>query len=98
MAYFDAGFWSHHIRRVFIPQTRAFERAVVSRVMPAFEHIEEEAEQLQNEEYERLMRLPGDDSIDPATLAEMAQDSGIGHYEELTAVRQAILNMSAAAL
>jgi hypothetical protein len=98
MGYFDSGFWSPHFKRVYVAQLRAFERAVIDRLIPAFEGIEEEAERIANEEYERLGSLPGDGSVDMGDLAEAAQDPGIGHYEELSAVRQSLLNLSATAL
>ncbi len=98
MAYFDSGFWSHHFRRVYVAHVRAFERAVVERLLPAFNGIEAEAERMADEEYQRLGQLAGDGSVDMGDLAEMAQDAGIGHYEELTAVRQALLSLSATAL
>jgi hypothetical protein len=98
MRYFDAGFWSDHFQRVYVAQIRAFERAVIERLMPAFEGIEEEAEQLANDEYDRLGRLPGDENVDMGDLAESAQDAGLAHYQEITAVRQSLLNLCATAL
>jgi hypothetical protein len=98
MRRFDGGFWAHHIRSVFVREIRAFERAVVERMLPAFNGLEQEADALADSEYERLGSLPARDDIDMADLAEMAQDAGLSHYEELTGVRQAILNLCAAAL
>lgn len=96
--YFDAGFWSHHFDRVFVRQIRAFERALLDRVLPAFEGLEAEAEALAKEEYARLGRLPGRDDIDMADLAEVAHEVGLAHYEQLTSVRQSMLNLATAAL
>ena len=98
MTHFDSGFWAHHFRRVFIRELRAFERAVVERVLPAFANLEFEAESIANDEFERLGRMPGDDSIDMSDLAEEAQEEGLAHYATLTGVRQAMLNLFTAAL
>lgn len=98
MAYFNAGFWSYHLEAVFVSEIRAFERAAIERVLPAFENLEAEADAYANAEYERLGALPGDGNVDMGDLADIAQDAGIREYEELTGVRQAMLNLMAAAL
>src|SRR5437764_3930503 len=98
MAYLNGGFWAAHFREVFVRQVRAFARALEARVLPAFEGIEAEAEQIAEEEYQRLGSMPGDGSVDMGDLADYAQEAGSAHYEELSDVRQAILNLAAAAL
>jgi hypothetical protein len=96
---FDGLFWSHHFRRVLIPAIRAFERAVVDRVMPAFANIEAEAETASENEYERLGNMPSWGEYDDMSVAAgQAEDAGLAFYEEMTGVRQALLNLSAAAL
>lgn len=67
-------------------------------MLPAFEGLEEEADTFATAEFVRLGQLPGDGSEDLADLAEQAQEAGIAKHEELTHVRQAILNLATAAL
>jgi hypothetical protein len=94
----DGGYWAHYFRRVFARQIAALHRAVEERLLPTFDGIGAEAEQITSDEFDRLKRTPGDDCGDMADLAETAQEAGFAHYEELTSVRQAILNLAAAAL
>lgn len=98
MGWFDPGFWSHYFRRVFIREIRVFERAFISRVLPAFDGLEDEADALADEEYARLGSLPGDENVDMGDLADDAQDVGLSHYLEQTAARQGMLNLATAAL
>ena len=94
----DPGFWVPVLRDQFVRSIRAFERAAIDRVLPAFSGLEAEAEAITNAEYERLGRLPANDARDMADAAEQAQDAGLAHYEEATDTRQALLNLFAAAL
>lgn len=94
----DGRFWSRHFRRVFLRQLQTFCRAVSERLLPTFDSLEEEADRIAKEEFERLGQLPGDDSVDMADLAEFAYDEGLAHYEAMSDVRQALLNLAAAAL
>ena len=98
MGMFDAGFWAQHFRRVFVRELRAFEQAVVDRVVPAFDNLEAEAEAVADGEYARLGSLPASDYIEMGDFAEQAQEAGLAHYETLAGVRQAILNLCTAAL
>lgn len=98
MSWFDSGFWSYHFERVFVAEVRAFERAAVGRVLPAFDDLEAEADAFAAVEYERLGAMPADENVDMGDLAEMAEEAGIDRYEELTGVRQAMLNLMTAAL
>lgn len=95
----DGNFWSQYFRRVNIQAVRAFERAVVDRVLPAFANLDTEADVVAAAEYERIGNLPSvDDFDDMASAAEEAQETGLAFYEEMSAVRQALLNLFAAAL
>lgn len=98
MGYFDAAFWSGYFRRVFISHVCAFEHAVIARLLPAFEGIEDEAQRIILEEYERLGRLPGDESVGMDDIAERAHGVGLAKHDESAAVRQSLLNLSAASL
>ncbi len=45
----NALFWAHHIRDIFLPELVLLEETVVSRVLPAFDNIEAEAESVEEE-------------------------------------------------
>lgn len=95
----DGGFWSHYFERVFVPQIDKFYETIVNRLIPAFQDIDKEAEEIAQAEYKRLGALPyieGGDDLSVA--AEKAFEMGLTHYEALHSVRQAIINLSAAAL
>lgn len=95
---FDHGFWASHFRERFASQIIALVKVFEERFLPTFTGLEEESERLANEEFTRLGQLPGDEYTDMADLAESAQEVGLAHYELMTDVRQAFLNLIAAAL
>jgi hypothetical protein len=95
---FDHHYWARHFREQFAPYLRLLTATLTDRLLPAFGDIEAEAEAVTEAEYNRLGQLPADDSIDMADAAEMARDEGIGHYEAMTSLRQALLNLYAVAL
>lgn len=94
----DGHHWSGYFRRVFLRQVEVFCVAISDRLLPTFDSLESEADRVTNEEYQRLGQLLGGDSVDMADLAEMAYEEGLAHYEAVSNVRQALLNLAAAAL
>jgi len=79
------------IPRMFLPQLVALRQAIFVRVLPAFDHIEAEADEIQAKTLDRLQEYTNEDS-DPADIAEAAFEAGLGHFELLTATRQTIMN------
>jgi hypothetical protein len=94
----DHRFWPGYFANVFVPQVTALVDAIEQRVLPGFEHIDQEVDEAAHREYERLGQMPADDSYDMADAAEQAVEAGIDLYQTLRGVRQALLNVSAAAL
>jgi hypothetical protein len=91
--------WSDIFRRVYKRQAGLIGEQLLRRVLPAFDDLETEAEQIANDEYARLGRMPAyDDSVDMGDLADVAQDAGIAHYEDFTSLRQGALNPVTAGL
>jgi hypothetical protein len=72
----NGSYWSRHFREVFIRQLQLLADTLLTRVLPAFEGLETEAEQIKETEYARLGALPAsDDSFyDMADAAEDAFD------------------------
>lgn len=65
-------FWSRYFRVVFCKQISDFYSLFTGRALSTFSSVNAEAEAATREEWDRLMNQPGDEDIDPATLAEQA--------------------------
>jgi len=85
------------IPRMFLPQLAALRDAIFVRVLPAFDKLESEADQIEDETFERLGASAGEDT-DPADLAEAAVEAGRRHFELTSATRQTVINAFAVAL
>ena len=96
----DGHFWSGHFQTVFAPQVNAFCEVMVGRLLPTFEGLSREADEVAQEEYERLGSRPANEysAWDMADAAEQALEAGLSHYRILDGVRQALANLAAAAL
>lgn len=96
---FDHQFWAPQLRR-FPREARVLIEVIQDRVLPAFQGIEDEAEQVADSVYEELGQLPADEYsyIDMSDLAEIAHDKGLERYEELAGAKQALLNIAPVAL
>jgi hypothetical protein len=95
---FNGGFWADHFRHVFAMQINYFCDAVETRFLPTFDDLEEEADKVAEEEYDRLYDLADPDYFDDGDIAEQADDAGTDYYLSMEGVRQALLNLSVAAL
>ena len=93
----DALRWESYIRTRFMPQIDTFVACIEKRVIPAFGNINEEAEKIEQEEFERLNAI-GDEYGDLGDCAERATDKGITYYLDMTAAFQGLLNLFAAGL
>ena len=96
----DGNFWSRSFDDLFIRQITSFHKAITNRVLPTFDNIEKEADDLAEAEYKRLGNLPasGEETWDMGDAAEIAQEAGFAYYEAATKARQSIINMSVASL
>ena len=68
------------------------------RVLAQFQHLEGEADGHAKEEYNRLMKQPGDESTDFADLAHIAHDRAIGFYCLLIDLKQQMVLAALAGL
>lgn len=96
----NGSYWSRHFREVFIRQLQLLEDTLLTRVLPAFEGLEAEAEQIKETEYTRLGALPAsDDSFyDMADAAEDAFETSLAHYLDATSARHVVPNLWAASV
>jgi hypothetical protein len=67
-------------------------------VLVAFDGLEDEAERVAEDEYQRLGNLRGNELWDMADAAEHARELGLAHYELLVGIKQGILNLFASSL
>lgn len=99
--YLDPRYWSYFFEASFSKQVRMLCDVVVDRVLPVFDDADKEAERVAADEFARLGSITGGDGtpfLDSADAAERANEVGLAHYEMLTSVHQALVNLTAAAL
>ena len=70
---------------------------IAKRLLPTFASIEDEAEAISDETWERLGALSGPET-DPGMGAEAAENAGLRHYEAMVNAKQALQNLFAVAL
>lgn len=88
--------WADYFREIFLNQIEALAECLEERLLPTFDRIEDEAEEVSEKEFERLGLLGGP-YLELDEIAEKAQEAGIEYYQTMDATRQGILNMFAAA-
>jgi hypothetical protein len=95
---YNIGFWKEYIRSQFIKQIELLTESIQNRLIPTFDTIEKEAEDLSEKEWDRLCSSCYSPDIDPANLAEKAQEAGIDYFMTLSGIKQTLLNITATAL
>jgi hypothetical protein len=96
---FDGVRWQEYVKTFVCPDFQQFGDVVQERILPVFDRITEEADAVANRRYEELLSLPLDpDRWDPGDVAQEAMAHGFAHYEMLTSMRAATLNLYSAAL
>jgi hypothetical protein len=85
------------IPSMFLPELAALRQTIFGRILPAFDGLEMEAEQIQREALKRLQANANEYS-DAADLAEAAFEAGLEHYELTTGARQIVINALVVAL
>lgn len=88
----NAEFWARHVEDVFVPHLGAFREAVFKRVLPAFDNLSEEAQEMANEARRKLLTSASLET-DPADLAEAAHEQGLYHYQVMSDVEQTLVNL-----
>ena len=97
--FLDTAFLAHNIPRSYIPPVKAYRTAALEKVLPVFDNLEQEADEVAEAEFKRLGAMPAsDDHYDLGDLAEQAELHGIEYGETMFAIRQSVLNVLAAGL
>lgn len=89
---------SWNLRRDFVEQITALVDAVENRLLPTFNSIDEDANEVAESRWQEFMASSGTPADDPAAFADAAYDAGISHYILLSSIRQGVLNLAAAGL
>jgi hypothetical protein len=89
----DGKYWAPYFRRVFCREVQLLHETLQVRLLPNFKNIDQEAEEISRKEYQRIGSMPGGEHFDMANAAEYAQEMGLNHYEQMTAIRQGLLNL-----
>jgi len=95
---FCGHFWAETCGDVFSARISEFCTAIEARLLPAFDDLEGEADQAANAEWDRLSREADPEWVDQAEVAERATEVGVAYYLSMQSVRQALINLSIAAL
>ncbi|SRR5713101_4879567 len=90
-------FWADYFNLIFIPEIEAYAACLTERLLSSFENLSDEANRVEQEEYERLCRLVPYE-YDDASLAEHAMDKAIAYIQTITGIKQGLINMFGAGL
>lgn len=90
--------WINYFREEHIPTIEALEQVSEEKLLPSFDNLKAEAEEVSNKSYEELGNRPGDGNVDMADLAEIAQDKGVSYYITMRGIEQGVINIMTAGL
>jgi hypothetical protein len=91
-------FLDDYLRKFYISEIETFIQVFNSKLFPAFSDIDQEAEQLGQDYYNKGLNSPCDENFDPADLADWAMDKSISHYSDLSLVKYEFTAISIATL
>ncbi len=100
MVRFDGQRWAEYVTEFVSPDFRRFGDVVRERILPVFDGINQEADEVRNRRYAELMTSTpaSEDWGDAGGIAESAMEAGFERYETLFSMRFATLNLFSAAL
>lgn len=87
--------WARWIEEDCIAQIRCLADNIEKRILPTFDSVSEEANQIEEEAWRRFNEAAGPDA-DPASGAEHAFIASLDHYTNLKSLEQGMLNFAAA--
>lgn len=100
MKRFDGHRWKEYVASLVTPDFQRFGDVVRTRILPVFDGINQEADDLAKQRYHELVSsaVPHDNWDDGGAIADLAMEAGYDHYDMLVSMRSATLNLYAAAL
>ena len=90
-------YWVHWSRDVFRKEIAVLYEVIAKRLLPSFDSIDDEADAVSDETWERLGAVSHPDT-DAGMDAEAAENAGLRHYEAMVNAKQALQNLFAVAL
>ncbi|MCY3934207.1 MAG: hypothetical protein OXH70_21095 [Acidobacteria bacterium] len=98
--FMDALWVAYNIPRLYLPPVEAYRAAALTKVLPIFDDLEQEADAVAEAEFERLCTQPATPDFHGglSDLAERATEYGQEYGETMFAIRQSVLNLLAAGL
>lgn len=96
---FNGHRWKEYVDNLVTPDFQRFGDVVRTRILPVFDGINKEADDLAKQRYDELMSSAGphEDWDDGGAIADLAMEAGYDHYDMLVSMRSATLNLYAAA-
>ena len=88
-------FWASQIQRVFLPDIKTLARTLTMRLLPTFDNLHHEADQVSLDTWNSAA-YP--EETDPGDLADHALNEGLIHFQTMELIRQSVLNMFASGL
>jgi hypothetical protein len=96
---FDGTRWQEYVTAFVCPDFQQFGHVVTKKILPVFDGIKEEADEVAERSYQELLRQPAHpDFWDAGDVADAAMQQGFAHYEMLTSMRWATIGLYSAAL
>lgn len=95
---YNIKFWEPYIKRRFIGQVEFLHKTIEQRLIPTFNSAEQEAEEITENKWNELNSFVCCPDIDPADLAEAAEEEGVDYFLMLLDIKQTLLNTTAITL
>lgn len=98
MRQFDGQRWEEYVTLFVRPDFQRFGDVVKERILPVFDDITQQANEITEREFAALTANVSPDQYDGSAVYQQAMEVGYDHYAMLTSMRTATLNLYAAAL
>lgn len=95
---YNIKFWEPYINSQFVDQVELLHKTVQQRLIPTFNSVEKEAEEITEKKWNELNFSACSPDIDPADLAEAAEEEGVSYFLMLSDIKQSLLNTTAITL
>lgn len=90
-----AKLWAIIFREKFLNEIGTMEQILENRILPSFQNLEQEADQISSTTAEKLKQYANEFS-DEETIAQEAYFTGVDYYGRMDSAKQGIINMFAA--
>lgn len=91
-------FWANYFLTIFTPQIDAYGQCLLSRVMPTFANLDDEAQKVEDDAAASMSSGFDDEEPDLASIAELARDRAVDYYMLMRDTAQGIVTLFAVGL